>query len=51
MITYLLQDKNIVEEIPKQNRCADIWTLINPETNEVHTPNKEEPKVWVHTDY
>jgi hypothetical protein len=50
-ITWLLQDGTIVEEIPEQNRCADIWRLVNPITKEPYDPNKDEPKEWIHTDY
>jgi hypothetical protein len=50
-VTWLLPDGTIVEEIPEQNRCADIWRLVNPETKDPYNPNKEEPKQWVHTDY
>lgn len=51
MITFLLRDGKIIEEIPKQNRCADIWMLINPETKDCHDPDKDEPKEWIHTEY
>ena len=43
--------KTIIEDIPEQNRCGDIWKLINPETKEVVSPESNEPKQWVHTDY
>lgn len=51
MITFLLPDGEIVEDIPKQNRCADIWRLVNAETKEPASPDKDEPKEWIHTDY
>ena len=50
-ITRLLNDKTIIEDIPEQNRCGDIWKLINPETKEIVSPESNEPKQWVHTDY
>jgi hypothetical protein len=50
-ITRLLSDGTMLEEIPEQNRCADIWKLINPETEQPYNPNKDEPKIWVHTEY
>jgi hypothetical protein len=49
--TWLLHDGTIVEEVPEQNRCADIWRLVNPETKEPYDPNSDEPKQWIHTDY
>jgi len=50
-VTWLLPDGTVVEEIPEQNRCADIWRLVNPATKQPYDPNKDEPKEWVHTDY
>jgi hypothetical protein len=50
-VTRLLQDGTIIEEIPQQNRCADIWRLVNPETEQPYDPNRDEPKQWIHTDY
>jgi hypothetical protein len=50
-VTRLLNDKTIIEDRPEQNRCGDIWKLINPETKEVVSPESNDPKQWVHTDY
>lgn len=49
--TWILSDGSVVEDIPNQNRCADIWRLINPITQEPSNPEKDEPKQWIHTDY
>jgi hypothetical protein len=49
--TWILHDGTIVEEIPEQNRCADIWRLVNSETKQAHDPDKDEPREWIHTDY